>query len=67
MKRSQVPQSKKAFVDTGGVDINALIDGSGIVLDFTKPMLHMKALNPVNMMSINQLLVHNLIVLARLQ
>ena len=26
------PQSKKAFVDTGP-DINALIDGSGIVLD----------------------------------
>ena len=30
---SQEPQSKKASVDTGGVDINALIDGSGIVLD----------------------------------
>ena len=32
-KQSQEPQSKKAFVDTGGIDINALIDGSGIVLD----------------------------------
>ena len=27
------PQSKKASVDTAGIDINALIDGSGIVLD----------------------------------
>ena len=27
------PQSKKAPVDTGGIHINALIDGSGIVLD----------------------------------
>ena len=25
MKRSQEPQSKKAFVDTGGIHINALI------------------------------------------
>ena len=33
MTGSQVPQSKKASVDTGGIDINALIDGSGIVLD----------------------------------
>ena len=33
MKRSQEPQLKKAFVDTGSIDINALIDGSGIVLD----------------------------------
>ena len=33
MEHSQEPQSKKAFVDTGGIDINALIDGSGIVLD----------------------------------
>ena len=32
-KQSQEPQSKKAFVDTGGIDINALIDGSGILLD----------------------------------
>ena len=32
VKSSQGPQSKKAFVDTGA-DINALIDGSGIVLD----------------------------------
>ena len=31
-KSSQESQSKKAFVDTGP-DINALIDGSGIVLD----------------------------------
>ena len=31
--RSQEPHLKKAFVDTGGIDINALIDGSGIVLD----------------------------------
>ena len=30
---SHEPQSKKASVDTGGIDINALIDGSGIVLD----------------------------------
>ena len=27
------PQWKKASVDTAGIDINALIDGSGIVLD----------------------------------
>ena len=33
VKHSQEPQSKKALVDTGGIDINALIDGSGIVLD----------------------------------
>ena len=33
MKQSQEPQSKKAFMDTGGIDINALIVGSGIVLD----------------------------------
>ena len=33
VKHSQKPQSKKAFVDTVGIDINALIDGSGIVLD----------------------------------
>ena len=32
-KHSQEPQLEKAFVDTGGVDINTLIDGSGIVLD----------------------------------
>ena len=32
-KYSQEPQWKKASVDTGGIDINALIDGSGIVLD----------------------------------
>ena len=32
VKSSQEPESKKAFVDTGP-DINALIDGSGIVLD----------------------------------
>ena len=31
--RSQEPQLKKAFADTGGIGINALIDGSGIVLD----------------------------------
>ena len=28
-KRSQEPQSKKAFRDTGGIDINALIEGFG--------------------------------------
>ena len=33
VKHSQEPQSKKAFVDTGDIDINALIDGPGIVLD----------------------------------
>ena len=33
MKHSQEPQLKKAFVDTGGIDIYALIDRSGIVLD----------------------------------
>ena len=33
MTGSQEPQLKKASVDTGGIDINALIDGSGIVLD----------------------------------
>ena len=32
-KHSEEPQSKKAFMVTGGIDINALIDGSGIVLD----------------------------------
>ena len=32
VKHSQEPQSKKALADTGP-DINALIDGSGIVLD----------------------------------
>ena len=32
-KHSQEPQLKKGFVDRGGIDINALIDGSGIVLD----------------------------------
>ena len=32
VKHSQEPQLKKAFVSTGGIDINALIDGSGIVL-----------------------------------
>ena len=30
---SQEHQLKKVSVDTGGIDINALIDGSGIVLD----------------------------------
>ena len=29
----QEPQLKKSSVDTGGIDINALINGSGIVLD----------------------------------
>ena len=33
VKQSQERQLKKVFVDTGGIDINALIDGSGIVLD----------------------------------
>ena len=33
VKCSQEPQLKKAFVDTDGIDINALIDGPGIVLD----------------------------------
>ena len=33
MAGSQEPQSKKATVDTGGIDINALIEGYGIVLD----------------------------------
>ena len=32
-KHSQEPQLKKAFVDTGGICINALIAGPGIVLD----------------------------------
>ena len=32
-KHSQDSQLKKAFVDKGGIDINALIDGSGIVLN----------------------------------
>ena len=30
---SKDPQLKEAFVDTGGINIKALIDGSGIVLD----------------------------------
>ena len=29
----QEPQLKNASVDTGGIDINALVNGSGIVLD----------------------------------
>ena len=33
VKRSQEPHSKKAIVDTGGININALIDGSCIVLE----------------------------------
>ena len=33
MNGSQEPQSKKASVDTCSIDINARIDGSGIVLD----------------------------------
>ena len=33
MNNSQEPQLKKSSVDTGGIDINALIDGAGIVLD----------------------------------
>ena len=33
MSGSQEPQLKKPSVDTSGIDINALIDGSGIVLD----------------------------------
>ena len=33
VKHSQEPQWKKALVDTGCIDINALIDGLGIVLD----------------------------------
>ena len=33
VKHSQEPQLKTAFLDTGGIYINALIDGSGIVLD----------------------------------
>ena len=32
VKQSQEPLSKKACVDTSDIDINALIDGSGIVL-----------------------------------
>ena len=32
-KHRQEPQLKKTFVDTGGIDLNVLIDGSGIVLD----------------------------------
>ena len=30
---SQEPQLQKASVETGRIDINALIDGSGIILD----------------------------------
>ena len=33
VKHSQEVQLKKASVDTGGIDINTLIDGSGIVLE----------------------------------
>ena len=33
MAGSQESQSKKASVDTGGIYINAPIDGSGIILD----------------------------------
>ena len=35
-KHSQDYQLKKAFVETCGIDINALIDGSGIALDLQK-------------------------------
>ena len=34
--RNQEPQLKKAFLDTGVIDVNALIDGSGIGLDLKK-------------------------------
>ena len=33
VKRIQEPQLKTAFVDTGGININALIYGSGILLE----------------------------------
>ena len=33
VKQSQEPQLKKPFINTGVIDINVLIDGSGIVLD----------------------------------
>ena len=33
VKHSQEPQLKNAYVDTGCIDINVLIDGSDIVLD----------------------------------
>ena len=33
VKHSQEPQLKKCFEDTGDIDVNDLIDGSGIVLD----------------------------------
>ena len=33
VKHSQEPQLKISLVDKGDIDINALIDGSGIVLD----------------------------------
>ena len=33
MRNSQEPQLKKASMDTCDIDINPLIDGSGIVLD----------------------------------
>ena len=32
VKHSQEPKLKKAFADTGGIDINTLIDRSGIGL-----------------------------------
>ena len=32
-KHSQEPQLKKPFTDTGGIDINAIRDVPGIVLD----------------------------------
>ena len=34
VKHSQEPQLKKGFVNTDGIDIKALIDGSGIALDY---------------------------------
>ena len=33
VKHTQEPELKKAPTDTGGININALIKGSGIVLD----------------------------------
>ena len=36
VKHRQEPKLKKAFVDTGGIDINALIDGIWYCIGLTK-------------------------------
>ena len=42
VKHSQEPQSKEVFVDTGGIDINALTDGSENQVDTLKDAIRLK-------------------------